>query len=42
MSESYPGVVLVTGAAGGMGANHARALGAAGVHVAVADVADAS
>lgn len=42
MSETYPDVVLVTGAAGGMGANHARALGAAGVHVAVADVADAS
>jgi NAD(P)-dependent dehydrogenase (short-subunit alcohol dehydrogenase family) len=40
MSEAYPDVVLVTGAAGGMGANHARALGAAGVHVAVADVAD--
>ncbi len=40
MSETYPDVVLVTGAAAGMGANHARALAAAGVHVAVADVAD--
>ncbi|MCR6484944.1 SDR family oxidoreductase [Amycolatopsis sp. OK19-0408] len=39
MSE-YPDVVLVTGAAGGMGAAHARALGARGVHVCVADVAD--
>ncbi|OLT32948.1 oxidoreductase [Actinomadura sp. CNU-125] len=37
----YPGTVLVTGAAGGMGAGHARALGARGVHVCVADVADA-
>jgi NAD(P)-dependent dehydrogenase (short-subunit alcohol dehydrogenase family) len=42
MSESYPGVVLVTGAAAGMGAHHARALAAAGTHVAVADVADAT
>lgn len=42
MSESYPDVVLVTGAAAGMGANHARALAAAGTHVAVADVTDAS
>lgn len=42
MSESYPDVVLVTGAAAGMGANHARGLAAAGTHVAVADVADAS
>ncbi|RSD17156.1 SDR family NAD(P)-dependent oxidoreductase [Amycolatopsis eburnea] len=41
MSE-YPDVVLVTGAAGGMGAVHARALGALGVHVCVADVADPS
>ncbi|GLY40011.1 hypothetical protein Amsp01_060340 [Amycolatopsis sp. NBRC 101858] len=41
MSE-YPAVVLVTGAAGGMGASHARALGALGVHVCVADVADPS
>jgi NAD(P)-dependent dehydrogenase (short-subunit alcohol dehydrogenase family) len=39
MSE-YPDVVLVTGAAAGMGAAHARALGARGVHVCVADVAD--
>jgi NAD(P)-dependent dehydrogenase (short-subunit alcohol dehydrogenase family) len=38
----YPDVVLVTGAANGMGANHARALGARGVHVCAADVADAS
>jgi NAD(P)-dependent dehydrogenase (short-subunit alcohol dehydrogenase family) len=36
----YPKVVLVTGAAGGMGAGHARALGARGVHVCAADVAD--
>ncbi|ANY08879.1 SDR family NAD(P)-dependent oxidoreductase [Pseudonocardia sp. HH130630-07] len=36
----YPRTVLVTGAAGGMGAVHARALGARGVHVCVADVAD--
>ena len=42
MSESvtYPGVVLVTGAAGGMGAGHAKALAARGVHVCVADRAD--
>ncbi|MBE1531834.1 SDR family NAD(P)-dependent oxidoreductase [Actinomadura algeriensis] len=37
----YPGTVLVTGAAAGMGAGHARALGARGVHVCAADVADA-
>ena len=37
----YPGTVLVTGAAGGMVAGHARALGARGVHVCAADVADA-
>ncbi|MBN6042302.1 SDR family NAD(P)-dependent oxidoreductase [Amycolatopsis sp. 195334CR] len=37
---SYPDVVLITGAAGGMGANHARALGARGVHVCLADVTD--
>ncbi|GAA2398343.1 glucose 1-dehydrogenase [Actinomadura vinacea] len=36
----YPAVVLVTGAAGGMGAGHARALAARGVHVCAADVAD--
>ena len=36
----YPGVVLITGAAGGMGAAHARALGGRGVHVCLADVAD--
>ncbi|MCA1188837.1 MULTISPECIES: SDR family NAD(P)-dependent oxidoreductase [unclassified Saccharopolyspora] len=36
----YPGVVLITGAAGGMGAAHARALGRRGVHVCLADVAD--
>lgn len=40
MSE-YPAVVLVTGAASGMGANHARALAAHGTHVCLADVADA-
>ncbi|MFC6880542.1 SDR family NAD(P)-dependent oxidoreductase [Actinomadura yumaensis] len=38
----YPGVVLVTGAAAGMGAAHARALAARGVHVCLADVADAA
>ena len=37
---NYPGVVLVTGAAAGMGASHARALGALGTHVCLADVAD--
>jgi len=37
---TYPGVVLVTGAAAGMGAQHARALAARGVHVALGDVAD--
>jgi NAD(P)-dependent dehydrogenase (short-subunit alcohol dehydrogenase family) len=37
---AYPGVVLVTGAAAGMGAAHARALGALGTHVCLADVAD--
>lgn len=44
MSEDirYPGVVLVTGAASGMGAGHARALGARGVHVCLADIADAT
>jgi NAD(P)-dependent dehydrogenase (short-subunit alcohol dehydrogenase family) len=45
MSEEtvrYPGVVLITGAASGMGAGHARALGARGVHVCVADVADSA
>ncbi|WP_024802862.1 SDR family NAD(P)-dependent oxidoreductase [Nocardia sp. BMG51109] len=45
MSESpitvtYPDVVLVTGAARGMGANHSRALAARGVHVCVADIID--
>ncbi|GAA3568931.1 glucose 1-dehydrogenase [Amycolatopsis ultiminotia] len=35
----YPGVVLVTGAANGMGRQHARALGERGVHVCVADLA---
>lgn len=39
---SYPPVVLVTGAAGGMGANHSCALAERGVHVCLADVADAS
>jgi len=38
----YPSVVLVTGAASGMGANHSRALGARGVHVCLADLHDAS
>lgn len=44
MSEvvTYPSVVLVTGAAAGMGANHSRALAARGVHVCLADVADAA
>ncbi|MFF0223726.1 SDR family NAD(P)-dependent oxidoreductase [Streptomyces sp. NPDC004629] len=36
----YPSVVLVTGAAAGMGAEHARALGRRGSHVHLADVAD--
>ncbi|WP_280461828.1 SDR family NAD(P)-dependent oxidoreductase [Nocardia carnea] len=36
----YPGVVLVTGAAAGMGAAHARALGALGTHVCAADITD--
>ncbi|GAA4533956.1 SDR family NAD(P)-dependent oxidoreductase [Amycolatopsis samaneae] len=41
MSEGeYPDVVLVTGAAAGMGAAHARALAARGVHVCLADLAD--
>lgn len=39
---NYPSVVLVTGAASGMGANHSRALAARGVHVCLADLADAS
>jgi 3alpha(or 20beta)-hydroxysteroid dehydrogenase len=39
-SGPYPSVVLVTGAAGGMGANHARVLAAHGTHVCLADVAD--
>ncbi|MFE4503773.1 SDR family NAD(P)-dependent oxidoreductase [Rhodococcus sp. NPDC056743] len=44
MSETtnYPGVVLVTGGAGGMGAHHARTLAARGSHVCIADVADSS
>ncbi|PXY29999.1 SDR family NAD(P)-dependent oxidoreductase [Prauserella endophytica] len=44
MSEEigYPSVVLVTGAASGMGASHALALGERGVHVCLADVADAA
>ncbi|HVV07625.1 SDR family NAD(P)-dependent oxidoreductase [Amycolatopsis sp.] len=42
MSEQYPGVVLITGAAAGMGASHARALAAQGTHVCLADVADAT
>ncbi|MFE0020233.1 SDR family NAD(P)-dependent oxidoreductase [Amycolatopsis sp. NPDC059021] len=37
----YPDVVLITGAAAGMGAGHARALAARGAHVCLADVADA-
>lgn len=37
---NYPGVVLVTGAAAGMGTAHARALGALGTHVCLADIAD--
>ncbi|MEU6644119.1 SDR family NAD(P)-dependent oxidoreductase [Saccharomonospora sp. NPDC046836] len=36
----YPDVVLVTGAANGMGAQHARALAARGVHICVADLAE--
>jgi len=42
MSEQYPAVVLITGAAAGMGASHARALAAEGTHVCVADIADAT
>lgn len=41
MSE-YPDVVLVTGGAAGMGANHARTLASRGSHVCLADVADAT
>ncbi|MFE2679531.1 SDR family NAD(P)-dependent oxidoreductase [Streptomyces hygroscopicus] len=36
----YPSVVLVTGAAAGMGAEHARALARRGSHVHLADIAD--
>ncbi|MFJ8603859.1 SDR family NAD(P)-dependent oxidoreductase [Streptomyces shenzhenensis] len=36
----YPSVVLVTGAAAGMGAEHARALARRGSHVHLGDVAD--
>lgn len=36
----YPSVVLVTGAAAGMGAEHARALARRGCHVHLADIAD--
>ncbi|MEE2058352.1 SDR family NAD(P)-dependent oxidoreductase [Rhodococcus artemisiae] len=39
---TYPSVVLVTGAAAGMGANHSRVLAARGAHVCLADVADTS
>ncbi|WP_413767488.1 SDR family NAD(P)-dependent oxidoreductase [Rhodococcus pyridinivorans] len=39
-SVSYPAVVLITGAAGGMGANHARVLAARGTHVCLADIHD--
>ena len=41
MSE-YPDTVLITGAAAGMGASHARALAERGCHVCLADVADAT
>lgn len=37
----YPDVVLITGAANGMGRGHALALGRRGVHVCVADLAGA-
>ncbi|WP_406152094.1 SDR family NAD(P)-dependent oxidoreductase [Streptomyces sp. NBC_01012] len=36
----YPSVVLITGAAAGMGAEHARALARRGSHVHLADIAD--
>uniref|UniRef100_A0AAU3H6W0 SDR family oxidoreductase n=1 Tax=Streptomyces sp. NBC_01401 TaxID=2903854 RepID=A0AAU3H6W0_9ACTN len=36
----YPSVVLITGAAAGMGAEHARALALRGSHVHLADIAD--
>ncbi len=39
-SVRYPSVVVVTGAAAGMGAEHARALARRGTHVHLADVAD--
>lgn len=49
MSESaaervpeYPDTVLITGAATGMGASHARALAKRGSHVCLADIADLS
>ncbi|GAB3569712.1 glucose 1-dehydrogenase [Amycolatopsis endophytica] len=41
MSE-YPDTVLITGAAAGMGASHARALAQHGTHVCLADIADAT
>ncbi|UQS23612.1 SDR family oxidoreductase [Amycolatopsis thermalba] len=41
MSE-YPDTVLITGAAAGMGAGHARALAEHGTHVCLADIADAT
>ncbi|GLY65040.1 hypothetical protein Atai01_16590 [Amycolatopsis taiwanensis] len=41
-NTDYPDTVLITGAAAGMGASHARALARHGSHVCLADIADAS
>ncbi|WP_031466590.1 SDR family NAD(P)-dependent oxidoreductase [Sciscionella sediminilitoris] len=41
-ADEYPDTVLITGAAAGMGASHARALAARGTHVCLADIADSA